>query len=784
MSRRKDAQLREVQAQVERRRRSAAHRSLRSRAARGKGGFIAGSTGPDVAPEAVVYERTPTAELATPTWLASETPTAPPLHDDKAEQAATDEDGATPADAGVGRVSFVAAAGAAHLARSHAGEDASVPEPEGQAEGQAEAENVPESDDAPTEVIAPVPASPNAGTPEDSETSEPAVEQTAVMAEPVPASDNSSAVESSAAESSAVESSSAAHEEPAEAEAVTEESPQRRGKGWIVGIAAIALLGVAYVGGAALLSNTVPRGTTALGVDIGGMSTGQAVGAVNEAADELVAQDLVISAGEATAQVPAGDAGLGVDAQSTVEATTGFTWRLDRMWSHIVGGGDLDVVTTVEDDALSAAIDGVARELDSEPADATVEIVGTVAVAEPGSTGIEVDADATAEIVVDQWPDSLDVEADAVVIEPAVTDGTAELFAREVTDVALAGPVTLVSDAGEVAVSAEDLAENASVESSGGALELVINGEPLAAQIVSAQPELETEPKDAKVSFDSSQKIQATAGVDGQSVDADNLGEALVEASFSASRSGELPVVTTEPAVRSEDLGVEDLKEVVASFDTPLTNEYVRTQNLITAAADVQGTTLLPGDQFNLAQTLAPITVEEGYAEAHVIVDGILTNGMGGGLSQMATTSYNAAYFAGFELLQHRPHSVWFERYPAGRESTLWGETINVVFENNTPYAAVMNSYVSNGRLYVEVWSTPHFEVETFASDKTNIRQPGVKEVTAEGCESKNAGHPGFTITNTRSVLLDGEEVDRNVDTWTYAPDDAIKCLSEEDEDD
>ncbi|MDE0572632.1 VanW family protein [Demequina sp. B12] len=674
-----------------------------------------------------MVERTPTAELVAPTWLAAE---AQP----------------SPADAwrphGAERVSFVAAAGA------------------GVAAG-AEGDDAPESSDSGA-----------AG----------GVDETQVLDEPWVATTSEADERPTAVLPPTVEPVAT---EPAEAAPVQSQEPdkKRRGRGAVIGLVAVALLGGVYVGAAALMSSTVPRGTSALGVDIGGMSTGQAIAAVNDAADERASDDVVVSVDGDTGTVVAGEAGLGVDAQATVEALVGFSLDPALMWSRIVGGGDADVVATVDQDALQAGMEDVASQLDSDPVDAVVEIVGTAAIVTPGATGVIVDSDATAAVVSQAWPDALEVDGVAEITEPAITDADAQAFANTTTKVTLAGPVTLASAEGDVSISAEDIADNATVETADGVLTLVIDGAPIAADVVDANPDLVTEPQDAKLSFDDSQKLKVTKGVEGQDVDAAAMGAAIVDAANSTTRSGELPVTVTEPEVTSEDLGVDDLNEVVASFDTPLTNEYIRTQNLITAAADVEGTVVLPGEEFNLAQTLAPVTVEEGYAEAHVIVDGVLTNGMGGGLSQMATTAYNAAYFAGYNITQHRPHSVWFTRYPAGRESTLWGETINVVFENDTPYAAVLNSYVSGGRLYVDVWSTPHFTVETYASDKTNIREPGVKEVTSANCEAKGKGQPGFTITNTRKIFLDDEQVDEDSYTWTYAPDDAIKCVKEEDDD-
>lgn len=252
----------------------------------------------------------------------------------------------------------------------------------------------------------------------------------------------------------------------------------------------------------------------------------------------------------------------------------------------------------------------------------------------------------------------------------------------------------------------------------------------------------------------------------------------MLAAANSPDRVGDLPYTAADPEVSAEDLRLDDFQEVVSSFDTGLTAERVRTQNLRVAAEDVQGVVVQPGESFDLTEVLSPITEERGYQPAHVIVNGILTNGMGGGLSQMATTVYNAGYFAGYEILDHRPHSVWLTRYPAGRESTIYTGSINVEMRNNTPYAAVFNSYISGGRLHVDIWSTKHFDVNTSASPKTNIQEPGVKEVSSPNCEAKGPGQPGFTITNTRTVLLDGEEVDQTSHTWTYKPDDAVRCVS------
>ncbi|WP_144276301.1 VanW family protein [Demequina sp. NBRC 110053] len=559
--------------------------------------------------------------------------------------------------------------------------------------------------------------------------------------------------------------------------------PRRKGR-WAIVPLAIVALGVLYVGAQALLSGTVPRETESLGVSIGGMSAAEATGALGDLGDAVASEDLVLETSGLSYTTTAAAAGLAVDADATVDQVTGFTLAPQRLWMHVSGGGHIEPVVTVDQEALDATVAEAAQEVDGPGVDASVSIEGESVEVIPGRPAVEVDQAASAQLVAAAWPGFRTVALVADVMEPDITDADAESFAQTIDQQYLAGPVTLVGDDVETTVEPATVASHATVVTGPNGLELEIDGAALAAQMVADDPELATEGESASVTFDDDHEIVIDEGRPGITIDGDALADVIVAAASAPDRSGELPYTAAEAEVSPEDLGIPDLKEVVASFNTPLTADRVRTQNLRTAAADVQGTVLLPGDEFNLYEVLSPITAEEGYGDAPVIVDGVLTAGLGGGLSQMATTTYNAAYFAGFELLQHRPHSVWFARYPAGRESTLWGSTINVRFVNNTPYAAVINSYTDGGSLHVDVWSTPHFEVETSASPKTNVTQPGTKEVRSANCEAKGPGQPGFTITNTRVVTLDGEEVDRNVDTWTYQPDDAIRCVSEDEQDD
>jgi vancomycin resistance protein YoaR len=145
----------------------------------------------------------------------------------------------------------------------------------------------------------------------------------------------------------------------------------------------------------------------------------------------------------------------------------------------------------------------------------------------------------------------------------------------------------------------------------------------------------------------------------------------------------------------------------------------------------------------------------------------------------MATTAYNAGFFAGFEDTFHRPHTRFMPRYPAGREATIVNPSQDMEFTNNTPYGAVLQSWVAGGRLHVAVWSTPYFRVETQMSARTNITEPGWTESTSPTCQPQSPGQPGFRITNTRQVyrLSDGEQVINESNSWTYQPVNGFRCV-------
>ena len=137
------------------------------------------------------------------------------------------------------------------------------------------------------------------------------------------------------------------------------------------------------------------------------------------------------------------------------------------------------------------------------------------------------------------------------------------------------------------------------------------------------------------------------------------------------------------------------ISEKVSSFPTYFPYAEYRNTNIGRAAELVDGTVLAPGETFSLNDTVGERTAENGFTEGFIISDGIFKEDLGGGVSQMATTTFNAVFFAGLEDVEHKPHSFYIDRYPVGREATVaWG-AVDLRFRNDTPYGVLIDAHLT-----------------------------------------------------------------------------------------
>ncbi|MGH9198614.1 MAG: VanW family protein, partial [Acidimicrobiia bacterium] len=155
---------------------------------------------------------------------------------------------------------------------------------------------------------------------------------------------------------------------------------------------------------------------------------------------------------------------------------------------------------------------------------------------------------------------------------------------------------------------------------------------------------------------------------------------------------------------------------------------------------------------------------ENGYQEAQVIVNGELVPGIGGGVCQVGTTLFNAAFFAGLPIVERSNHSLHISKYPLGRDATVNYGHQDLKFRNDTPYGFLLKAFVTSKALTLSVYSTKLGRtVEYTTSERRNTKPPPTQYVDDPTLPAgqevvQEEGSAGFDVTVTRTVR-EGENV-------------------------
>jgi vancomycin resistance protein YoaR len=121
----------------------------------------------------------------------------------------------------------------------------------------------------------------------------------------------------------------------------------------------------------------------------------------------------------------------------------------------------------------------------------------------------------------------------------------------------------------------------------------------------------------------------------------------------------------------------------------------------------VRGYVIPPnGGHFSINEVVGPRTVENGFVLAGAIENGQHVESVGGGVSQFATTTFNAAFFAGLDIPNYQFHTEHLSRYPFGRESTVSYPEPEFRIVNNTPYGVLVWPEYTDTSITVRLYST------------------------------------------------------------------------------
>lgn len=210
-----------------------------------------------------------------------------------------------------------------------------------------------------------------------------------------------------------------------------------------------------------------------------------------------------------------------------------------------------------------------------------------------------------------------------------------------------------------------------------------------------------------------------------------------------------LPLRSVPPRRTDEDAAKLAIKEPVASFTTPHRCCEPRVQNIHRIADLLRGQVIEPGQTFSINRVVGERTPEKGFVPAPVIENGQEAKDVGGGVSQFATTLFNAAWFAGLGFGEYQSHSLYISRYPYGREATMGFPHPDLQVKNTTPYGVLIWPTYTGTSLTVTLYSSRYFTSVTM-SKQTSARQGTCTAVTSERTRVRLTGEVLVDRTNAR----------------------------------
>jgi vancomycin resistance protein YoaR len=254
----------------------------------------------------------------------------------------------------------------------------------------------------------------------------------------------------------------------------------------------------------------------------------------------------------------------------------------------------------------------------------------------------------------------------------------------------------------------------------------------------------------------------------GTRVDTARLVEALYHATEAPGRVGELPVdKNAEPKFTTEAAAALGIKRQVAEYTTHHACCQPRVKNIHRICDMLDGTILKAGDTFSVNAAVGPRTVERGFVVAPSIGDGEMTETPGGGVSQFATTLYNALFDGGYVVKERKPHSFYFNRYPMGIEATLSYPSPDLVFMNDTKAALLLRCEYTQTMIKVRLFGdNGGRKVDRRVSQPFDYTDPRIEYLgdprrEPEDPKTKDHGSHGFSVITTRTITLaDGTKRD------------------------
>jgi vancomycin resistance protein YoaR len=554
--------------------------------------------------------------------------------------------------------------------------------------------------------------------------------------------------------------------------------PLLLGAGVLVAVA--ALTAVAFAGLRFARPGALP-GTTVNGVAVGGLQGEPLRTAVagSGPADRVI----TIVRGPARWQATGTELGYVLDVDTTVERVLDRGRQANPFAAasdHLAAFRTTTAVPpaeSVDEAVLMDALAEAAAVLGADPVEGSLAFAGaTISRVEP-VPGAVLDVEALAADVrtalLDEGPQALEAPVELVEPETTAEDVDAVLALAER---AVSGPVALTRPQGAVTFTPDDIGGLLGVRRDGGDLGLEIDPADVAALVpTTTVAALRTEPRDAEVRLVGG-AVEISESAEGFAFDPEQAAaQLLAVATADGPREVPLDGTVVAPALSTADAQGLGIVEQVSTFTTEHPCCQGRVTNIQRMADLVDGVLIRPGEVFSLNDHVGERTRAKGFVEGGAIQNGEFVDEVGGGVSQFTTTMFNAAFFGGYAIPDHKAHSYYISRYPAGREATLNFPTVDLKVENTSPHGILVATSYTDTSITVSFWGTRWVEVTESTGPRRNPTSPDVRTVDtpdlpAGATRLRSEGRPGFDITVSRTLRHPDGRVEREDFFTRYLP--------------
>ena len=524
----------------------------------------------------------------------------------------------------------------------------------------------------------------------------------------------------------------------------------------------------------------VPSGVSVSGIDIGGKTKVAAIKYLDLKMEKIVKRKINLTARTASISISPKSAGISLDVVTTIKKVPQRTLNPVHLFSLLTSKTEISPVVKIDRYEFIKALRPLEVRTTKSAQDATIIFKGLEPKVLSSVSGVEIDRNKAIKAVSKHWLKKNVVILPMKKVKPKASakDASALLeFARQ----AVSEDLTVNISSQPILITPTEIAGSLAFRvSPSGKLEPVWVKENFLQQVGSRWSKYVREPINASFTLvDGKPRVQPSA--DGSDVPDTKLSEAIVPAlsKMDGFRIASVVPELVKPKITTEMAGGLGIKDVIGTFTTNYPYAEYRLINIHRAAQWMDGTIVQPGEIFSYNKTVGERTEARGFVPGIMIDNGVFKKDLGGGVSQVATTTWNAAWFSGLELVQHKPHSFYISRYPAGRESTVAWPSVDVKFKNNSGNPIFVDTSFTDSSVTVSIYGTKFVDVTTESGPKTNFVEFNTYEEDSIDCIFQQ-GVQGFSISVDRILKKNEVEIKRETYKTRYRPEDRVICTNPE----